>query len=96
MKIRCIEYLDQRLIQRVLDGLQARGWEAVVAVLPDHPTPVVHGKHTRDPVPVAVWDPRQSADEVVQFDEESVKVGALGLLKGSAFIETVMGMTKKG
>jgi 2,3-bisphosphoglycerate-independent phosphoglycerate mutase len=78
------------LIRRVLEGLEARGWEAVIAVLPDHPTPVAHGKHTRDPVPVAIWDPRQEPDTVDRFDEESVKAGALGHLRGAEFIETVV------
>jgi 2,3-bisphosphoglycerate-independent phosphoglycerate mutase len=91
LKIRCIEDLDHRLIQRVLDGLEARGIEAVVAVLPDHPTPISSGKHVRDPVPVAVHDPRQQPDSVERFDEESVKAGGLGYMRGEAFIETVMG-----
>ncbi len=91
LKIRCIEDLDGRLIKRVLHGIEAEGIEAVVAVLPDHPTPIAHGKHTRDPVPVAVWSPRFEPDQVDRFDEESVKGGALGMLEGSQFIETVLG-----
>jgi len=89
LKIRCIEDFDHRLVRRVLTGLEDRGWEAVVAVLPDHPTPVAHGNHTRDPVPVAIWDPRRAPDAVTRFDEESVKRGALGLMEGSVFIHTV-------
>jgi 2,3-bisphosphoglycerate-independent phosphoglycerate mutase len=91
LKIRCIEDLDRRLIRRVLDGVHAEGIETTVAVLPDHPTPIAHGKHTRDPVPVAVWSPGVQPDEVDRFDEEAVKNGALGLLEGSQFIETVLG-----
>lgn len=91
LKIKCIEYLDQRLIQRVLDGLVAKGIEATVAVLPDHPTPVEQGIHVRDPVPVAVWNPQIPRDKVDQFDENSVKQGTLGLLRGADFIETVIG-----
>lgn len=90
LKIRCIEELDRRLVQRVLDGLEERGMEAVVAVLPDHPTPIAHGKHTRDPVPVAVRDPRVAPDAVDRLDEERVKEGELGLMHGAEFIETVM------
>jgi 2,3-bisphosphoglycerate-independent phosphoglycerate mutase len=90
LKIRCIEYLDRRLIQRVLDGLEQRGIRAVVAVLPDHATPVALGIHVRDPVPVAVWDPRRRPDGVSKYDEESVLRGALGELRGAAFIETVL------
>jgi 2,3-bisphosphoglycerate-independent phosphoglycerate mutase len=94
LKIRCIEDLDRRLIQRVLDGLKVRGIEAVVAVLPDHPTPIASGRHVRDPVPVAIRDPRQPPDSVERFDEESVKSGGLGYIRGEVFIETVMGREK--
>jgi 2,3-bisphosphoglycerate-independent phosphoglycerate mutase len=88
LKIRTIEDLDRRLIQRVLEGLERKGWGATVAVLPDHPTPIAHGNHTRDPVPVAIRSPGVPADGVAGFDEESVKAGSLGLMEGPQFIET--------
>jgi 2,3-bisphosphoglycerate-independent phosphoglycerate mutase len=91
LKIQCIEDLDRRLIQRVLDGLEERGVEATIAVLPDHPTPIANGKHVRDPVPVAIRDPRKPPDQAERFDEESVKVGSLGQMKGTEFIETALG-----
>ncbi len=91
LKVRCIEDLDRRLVQRVLDGLERSGIEAVIAVLPDHPTPIAVGTHTRDPVPVAIRDPRLLPDGVNRFDEESVKAGALGVLRGAEFIEMVVG-----
>jgi 2,3-bisphosphoglycerate-independent phosphoglycerate mutase len=88
LKIQCIEDLDQRLIRRVLEGLEKKGWESTVAILPDHPTPVSSGNHTREPVPVAVRSPHLKADSVVRFDEESVKSGSLGLMTGAQFIDT--------
>ncbi len=90
LKIRCIEYLDQRLIQRILDGLESKGIDATIAVLPDHPTPVETGKHGRDPVPVAILKPGLPPDAVERYDEESVKAGSLGLMEGDAFIRTVL------
>lgn len=87
LKIRCIEDLDRRLIQRVLEGLQKKGWETTVAVLPDHPTPIAQGNHTREPVPVAIRFPHLPGDSVTCFDEDSVKNGSLGLMEGSGFIE---------
>lgn len=88
LKIRTIEDLDRRLIRRVLEGLERKGWEAVVAVLPDHPTPIAQGNHTRDPVPVAICTPGVPPDGVNAFDEESVKSGSLGFMEGPKFIET--------
>jgi 2,3-bisphosphoglycerate-independent phosphoglycerate mutase len=92
LKIRCIEDLDRRCIGRILEGLKRGKIDAVVAVLPDHPTPVSTGSHVADPVPVAVWDPRLKPDSVDRFDEESAKSGALGLMEGQVFIKTVLGI----
>jgi 2,3-bisphosphoglycerate-independent phosphoglycerate mutase len=92
LKIRCIEDFDRRCIGRILEGLKRGKTDAVVAVLPDHPTPVTLGSHVRDPVPVAIWDPRMPPDAVERFDEESAKSGGLGRIAGSAFIKTVLGI----
>ncbi len=95
LKIKTIEYLDQRLVARVIANLEKKNIEAVVAVLPDHATPVEYGNHVKDPVPVAIRVPEELPDSVVQFDEESVKKGALGMMHGSQFIETVLGFNNK-
>jgi 2,3-bisphosphoglycerate-independent phosphoglycerate mutase len=92
LKIRCIEMLDGRLVGRILDALQAKGIEATVAVLPDHPTPVETGKHASDPVPVAIRNPKVPPDGATAYDEESVKAGVLGLLEGDAFIRLALGV----
>ena len=88
LKIRCIEDLDQRLIQRVIEGVSKKGWDCVYAVLPDHTTPIAVGNHGREPVPVAIRFPGIAGDAVRCYDEESVKEGSLGLMTGSQFIET--------
>jgi 2,3-bisphosphoglycerate-independent phosphoglycerate mutase len=94
LKIQCIEDLDRRLVQRILNGLEKRKIEAVVAVLPDHPTPVEQGRHARDPVPVAIFNPKAQPDGVMTFDEESVKKGGLGLLEGAGFMNAVFRSAK--
>lgn len=86
LKIRCIEYLDRRLIQRVIEGVRKKGWDCVFAVLPDHTTPIAIGNHGREPVPVAIRFPHLTGDAVERYDEESVKSGSLGLMTGSQFI----------
>ncbi len=89
LKIKAIEDLDQRLVTRVLNALDDKGIPAVVAILPDHPTPVEYGNHVKDPVPVAIWDPRKPGDNVTVFDEISVREGALGVMHGRQFMDTV-------
>ena len=91
LKIRCIEYLDCRLVRPILEGLDTRGIEAAVAILPDHPAPVTTGQHGRDPVPVAIRRPGETPDSTTGFDEEQAANGSLGLMEGDAFIRRVLG-----
>ena len=91
LKIKCIEYLDNRLVKPIMEGLSKLGLEAAIAVLPDHPTPVERGDHARAPVPVAIWNPKVKPDEVERYDEESVRKGALGELSKDGFIRTLLG-----
>ncbi len=92
LKIKCVEELDRRVVKRILDGLEERGIDAAVAVLPDHPTPVETGLHSSKPVPVAVRIPGESPDSVQRYDELRVRKGSLGLLTGEGFIKTVLGV----
>ena len=91
-KILAIEYLDQRLIARVMKEIEEQGISAKVALLPDHATPVARGNHIHGPVPVAIRDPELPPDSVQVYDEESVKPGALGLMHGREFITTFLGI----
>ncbi len=91
LKIRTIEDLDARLVGRILAGLEQQHQEAVVAVLPDHPTPVEQRIHVRDAVPFAIRDPRRQPDSVQCYDEQSCASGSFGTLQGDQFIRTVIG-----
>ncbi len=92
LKMKCIEYLDGRVVGPVLAGLRERGIEAVVSILPDHPTFVSDlGKHGDDPVPVCIWDPRCPADEQTTYDEVACAAGGLGNLAGNEFIRMALG-----
>ncbi|MBI3039899.1 cofactor-independent phosphoglycerate mutase [bacterium] len=92
LKIRCIEYLDDRLVRPIFNGIETLGLEASIAILPDHPTPVEHGNHARALVPVAIWTSGKEGDSIDRFDEESVVKGSLGLMKGDKFIKTLLNL----
>jgi len=83
LKVKTIEDLDKRLLGHILNELKE---DYVIAVLPDHPTPIKIGTHTRDPVPFAIYDPSVEADGVEKFDEFSVKSGRFGLIEGESFM----------
>jgi 2,3-bisphosphoglycerate-independent phosphoglycerate mutase len=90
LKVKTIEDLDKRLVGYVLDGLKE---DCAIAVLPDHPTPIKIGTHTRDPVPFAIYSPTIEADGVKQFDEFSDKKGGFGLIEGETFMSLFLGKT---
>jgi len=91
LKIRCIEYLDQRLVRPILEGIDDR--QVAVALLPDHVTPVETGRHGRDLVPVAIRRPGLAPDGTRGYDEEQVTAGALGSMTGDDFIRFVLNQT---
>lgn len=92
LKIRCIEYLDDRLIRPIMEGLEAKGIPVTFAVLPDHPTPVETGTHASDPVPFAIWRPGTPADGSQSYDEVQAAQGSLGLLERDQFIRAALGL----
>ena len=94
LKIHCLESWDRRLLAPLLDGIEARGFEVAIGVLPDHLTPVERGDHVGEPVPVLIVDPDRPADAVDRFDEEAVRGGALGALEGAGFIEELLGISQ--
>jgi len=89
-KIQAIEYLDQRLIARLLKGIEEKGINVVIALLPDHLTLVAKGNHVHGAVPVAIRDPRAAPDGVQAYDEVSVSTGSLGVMRGNQFFQTFL------
>jgi 2,3-bisphosphoglycerate-independent phosphoglycerate mutase len=89
-KVKTIEDLDKRLIGRILENLKD---PYVIAVLPDHPTPIRLGTHTREPVPFAIQSPHLDADDVQKFDEFSARNGAFGLVEQECLMELLLSST---
>ena len=85
-----IESIDRRLLGPLYEGMKQQGYRSVVAVLPDHLTPVERGDHVGEPVPVLIVDPDRPADAVDHYDEQSVRAGALGTMAGDEFMRTLL------
>ena len=92
LKIKTIEYFDKRLLERALAGFSEIDDEITIAILPDHFTPCELRIHTREAVPVLIYNPQKMSDEVKKFDEESCKNGSLGILEKDEFIKKVFGI----
>jgi len=88
LKLKTIEYLDQRLIAPIYNKVQDQ--DVCIAVLPDHLTPVEQRIHVGQPVPFLIWHKGIQPDSVQQYDEVSCVSGSYGLLKLNEFMKTLM------
>lgn len=88
-KIEAIENLDERLVGRVMDGLED---EFSISIMPDHPTPVEIRDHVSEPVPFSVYSTEGSSDSVEVFDEFSTEKGSLGVMRGHLFLEKLISL----
>ena len=90
LKLRAINYLDQRLIKPIIEAIEQMDEDVCVAVLPDHPTPVELRIHVNEPVPFIIWHKGIVADDVQQYDEISCVSGGYGLLRLRQFMNEFM------
>jgi 2,3-bisphosphoglycerate-independent phosphoglycerate mutase len=91
LKMKCIEYLDKRIVKYILAHKDEIGDDLTIAILPDHPTPVEMRIHTRESIPFTIMKPGQMPDEVQVYDEESAKAGTYGEIDGKDFINLLLG-----
>ena len=90
LKLKTIEYLDQRLIAPIFNKVKDWQENVCIAVLPDHLTPVEQRIHVGQPVPFIIWHRGIEPDDVQQYDEVSCVSGSYGLLKLNEFMQALM------
>ena len=90
LKLKTIEYLDQRLIAPIYNEVETWDQPVCIAVLPDHLTPVEQRIHVGQPVPFLIWHRDIQPDSVQQYDEVSCTSGSYGLLKLNEFMQALM------
>ena len=86
-KVRAVENIDKRLLGRLIEKIEG---EFRIGILPDHYTPISTRTHEMGRVPFLISGPGIEADDVEQFDEESVKSGGYGKVDGPKFIELLV------
>ena len=90
LKLKTIEYLDQRLIAPIYNEVSTWDELVCIAVLPDHLTPVEQRIHVGQPVPFLIWHRGIEPDEVQEYDEVSCVSGSYGMLRLNQFIKELM------
>src|SRR5665647_537564 len=78
-KIRAIERVDSVI------GMILEEFDGVLAVLPDHPTPIRVKTHTRDPVPFVIMGKGKDATE--QYSEQAARSGGFGMKNAVDFLD---------
>jgi len=78
-KVKAIERIDEVV------GTILRQFDGVVAVLPDHPTPIRIKTHTTDPVPFAVTGKSKGGTD--RFSERAAMKGKLGTKNAVDFLD---------
>jgi 2,3-bisphosphoglycerate-independent phosphoglycerate mutase len=82
-KVRAIERLDE-VVGMILGEVTG-----IIAVLPDHPTPIRLKTHTADPVPFAVLG--RGIDTTSAYSEKEAAGGSFGIMDASAFLPMIFG-----
>jgi 2,3-bisphosphoglycerate-independent phosphoglycerate mutase len=90
LKLRTIEYLDHRILKRLMEACSQMDEPVTIAMLPDHPTPWKLRTHTRDAVPFTIYTPGNEPDGVDCYDEAAAKLGSYGILSGKEFMEALL------
>ena len=90
LKIKTIEFLDQRIVKPIMEELATWDEPVTIAILPDHPTPCAIKTHTCEPVPFVIYRPGETPDAVTQYDEVASSKGSYGMLKGMEFMQTLI------
>ena len=87
-KVRAIERVDGMV------GIIMETFQGIIAVLPDHPTPIRVKTHTPDPVPFAVRGLLR--DGTSRLTEREAARGGYGTIEGVDFLPLILGMEVPG
>jgi len=91
-KVKAIEYLDEKIIRPIVEGLEAAGEEFRMAILPDHPTPICIRTHSADNVPYLLYDSRRQRRKIGFYNEREAEASGILIAEGHKLIEYLLEM----
>jgi 2,3-bisphosphoglycerate-independent phosphoglycerate mutase len=89
-KIQAIEYLDERVIKIVKEGMEKNNEEFRMMVLPDHPTPIAVRTHTSDPIPYLLYDSTAPVESGRLYNEADAKESGNFVMEGYTLIDHLL------
>ncbi len=89
-KIEAIERMDVEVLGTILNGLENSKEDFKLLLLPDHPTPILNGGHTSDPVPFIIYDSTNEQANTLPFDERALEESRLRVEEGYRLIQLLL------
>ena len=85
-KIQAIQFLDERIIKRLIDAFEQSGEDFRMLIMPDHPTPVHLRTHTSNPIPYMLYDSSDKKDGKYDYNEKCGKESGIFVEEGYTLI----------
>ena len=89
-KVQAIEFLDDRIIRPICEGLEKAGEAYRMLILPDHPTPLRIRTHTADPVPYLLYDSRDTHCYTWNYNETNAKGSGIYVEHGYSLMDRLI------
>ena len=74
-KVQAIQFLDERVIGPIKQGLEEAGEAFRMLIMPDHPTPICIRTHTGDDVPYLLYDSSRIQEHTWKYNEKEAAKG---------------------
>ena len=81
------EFLDEKVIKVVKEGLENAGVDFRMLVLPDHPTPICIRTHVNEAVPYMLYDSTDEKDGKYLYNEKDAKASGIYIEKGHTMVD---------
>ncbi|MBQ3512860.1 MAG: cofactor-independent phosphoglycerate mutase [Lachnospiraceae bacterium] len=86
-KVQSIEFLDEKVIKVVKEGLEKAGVDFRMLVLPDHPTPICIRTHVNEAVPYMLYDSTDEKSGQYLYNEKDAKASGIYIEKGHTMVD---------
>ena len=89
-KIKAIEYLDGRVLAKVVEKMDQSGEDYRMLIMPDHPTPIACRTHTADPVPYMLYDSRINRKNSGLYNEKDARANGIIMEHGFTLMSKLL------
>lgn len=86
-KVQAIEWLDEKIVKPIAEGLAEESEDFRMLILPDHPTPICIRTHSSEPVPYILYDSTKEEVHNWSYNETDAEASGNYVSEGHKIIE---------